>query len=145
METTVGVVQCPRRIAPVTVRNAGTTRTAYTIHRDGRTVGAGSLAPGQRTTTRVPVPGKSADISVRAGDYRAGAQVRADCASRKQAGNPPVDRLPRTGPPTDLLARLATGVALLMTGALLWWYGSVWPREGRLRSRWSWAGRPRNP
>ncbi|MEU7739518.1 hypothetical protein [Nonomuraea sp. NPDC049158] len=47
--------------------------------------------------------------------------------------------LPRTGPPNDLLAKFATAGGLLLTGAVFWWYSSVWPRgsfrSGTRRSR----------
>ncbi|MEU8247566.1 hypothetical protein [Nonomuraea sp. NPDC048916] len=40
------------------------------------------------------------------------------------------EQLPFTGPPLALLAKVATAVALLLMGGILWWYGSVWPRSG---------------
>ncbi|MET9342848.1 hypothetical protein [Nonomuraea sp. NPDC003804] len=38
-------------------------------------------------------------------------------------------RLPHTGPPADLLGKLATGAGLVVMGAIVWWYGSIWPRQ----------------
>ncbi|MBF8189707.1 hypothetical protein ITP53_29040 [Nonomuraea sp. K274] len=37
--------------------------------------------------------------------------------------------LPYTGPPADLMGKLATGVGFVVMGAILWWYGSIWPRS----------------
>ncbi|NUR87178.1 MAG: hypothetical protein HOY71_24105 [Nonomuraea sp.] len=39
-------------------------------------------------------------------------------------------RLPFTGPPADLWGKLATGGGLLLTGGIVWWYSSIWPRRG---------------
>ena len=41
------------------------------------------------------------------------------------------DRLPFTGPPVDLMAKLATAGGLVLTGGIVWWYGTLWPRSGR--------------
>jgi hypothetical protein len=49
-------------------------------------------------------------------------RVRSDCPWRGHG------YLPYTGPPADLLAKLATAGGLVVMGAILWWYSSLWPR-----------------
>ncbi|GGO73824.1 hypothetical protein [Nonomuraea cavernae] len=55
-------------------------------------------------------------------DLIGSARAKNDCPQgwRRQS-------LPHTGPPLALIAKLATAVALLLTGGILWWYGSIWP------------------
>ncbi|MFI9588831.1 hypothetical protein [Nonomuraea sp. NPDC052265] len=52
-------------------------------------------------------------------------RVRNDCAWGRGHSR----RLPYTGPPSDLLGKLATGGGLVVMGGIMWWYGSVWPRS----------------
>jgi hypothetical protein len=57
---------------------------------------------------------------------------RADCStpSQTQEPVPPQENLPRTGP-TDAgtFAKVATGVAAMVTGVIVFWYGGIWPRR----------------
>ncbi|MFI6501007.1 hypothetical protein [Nonomuraea typhae] len=39
------------------------------------------------------------------------------------------DDLPFTGPPADFMGKLATAGGLVLTGGIVWWYGSIWPRQ----------------
>jgi hypothetical protein len=57
-------------------------------------------------------------------------------------------RLPYTGPPADLMGKIATAGGLALTGGLFWWYGTIWPRRapnGPIAIRRSPYGRHRHP
>ncbi|MFI6298750.1 hypothetical protein ACIBEJ_44680 [Nonomuraea sp. NPDC050790] len=43
------------------------------------------------------------------------------------------DELPFTGPPSDFMGKLATAGGLVLTGGIVWWYGSIWPRQNYRR------------
>ncbi|ACZ84700.1 hypothetical protein [Streptosporangium roseum] len=56
--------------------------------------------------------------------------------------------LPPAGAPTGLMGTATTAGGMVLTGALLWWYGTVWPRrtlEGPIDTRRSPYGRRRHP
>ncbi|MFD8563984.1 hypothetical protein ACFV1N_42520 [Streptosporangium canum] len=56
--------------------------------------------------------------------------------------------LPPAGAPTGLMGTAATAGGLVLTGALLWWYGTVWPRrtlQGPIDTRRSPYGPRRYP
>ncbi|MER5418617.1 hypothetical protein [Streptosporangium roseum] len=56
--------------------------------------------------------------------------------------------LPPAEAPTGLMGTAATAGGMVLTGALLWWYGTVWPRrtpEGSIDTRRSPYGRRRSP
>ncbi|GAA3835640.1 hypothetical protein GCM10022226_66560 [Sphaerisporangium flaviroseum] len=61
----------------------------------------------------------------------------------------PIDRLPYTGPPADFYGKVATALALVVFGGMLWWVAMIWPRrtpaEPLLRPRPPYGGRRRHP
>ncbi|MBX6766681.1 MAG: hypothetical protein IRY90_05955 [Actinomadura rubrobrunea] len=129
---TFGAVDCPARTVDVTVRNTGKGTEDYAIERnDGSAAVAGRLAPGaSRTTvltlredrrTRVEVTWRNRPVRKRT--------ITADC--RRAAPEPsPTDKLPHTGSDSAVLwARAATGTAAMLTGAIIFWYGGIWPRR----------------
>ncbi|GAA4100356.1 hypothetical protein [Actinomadura miaoliensis] len=125
-------MDCPGRTVDVTVRNTGRGTEDYAIERnDGSAATAGRLGAGaSRTTeitlredrrTRVEVTWRNRPVRERT--------ITANCRRGTPAPSPS-DELPRTGSDSTVLwARAATGTAAMLTGAIIFWYGGIWPRR----------------
>lgn len=130
----IGSVSCPDRTVHVRIRNTGTRTEDFSIERDD----GGSAIPGKippNNTRTVPVElreDRRTELSVTWANKEIVAKtVRANC-KKAGAGAPtetPPGNLPHTGPDTVLWARAATGAAILLTGAIIFWYGGIWPRR----------------
>ena len=130
----IGSVSCPERTVNVKIRNTGTRSEDYSVERDD----GGAAIPGQigaGTTRTVPVKlreDRRTDLAVTWANKSIDTKtVRANC-TKAGAGAPtetPPTSLPHTGPDTVLWARAATGVGIVLTGAIIFWYGGIWPRR----------------
>ncbi|MFG1702929.1 hypothetical protein ACFLIM_07030 [Nonomuraea sp. M3C6] len=128
---TVDDVGCGSGQVAVRLHNQTRQAVRYDLQADSTSVATGSI-PARRTIVKqVPVgQGSSAEIEA----YQVtgnqpdtlidSTHVKNDCPWGHRSG-----RLPFTGPPTDLVGKLATAGGLVVMGGILWWYGSVWPRS----------------
>ncbi|REE98626.1 hypothetical protein [Thermomonospora umbrina] len=135
LTVSIGRVSCPDRTIRVTIRNRTRIVHDFTLETDGSTAPKGDrIAAGQSRTveltlredrrTRVTVTWRNEPVVT--------VTRTANCRSRSPvAGDPsPDDRLPHTGADSDVLwARAATGLAAMVTGVIIVWYGGVWPRR----------------
>ncbi|MES9536019.1 hypothetical protein [Actinomadura sp. NPDC000600] len=130
---TIGSVSCPDRTVNVKVRNTGTQTEDFSIEKnDDSAAVPGKIGPGATRTVAVKLrEDRRTRITVRwANRQIESATVKANC--KKAGGAPhetPPGKLPHTGPDTVLWARAATGVAIILTGAIIFWYGGIWPRR----------------
>lgn len=132
LQVTIGRVDCPDRTVEVTVRNTGTATQDYTVETNDGTAPKGDrITAGQTRTmqltlredrrTKVTVTWRNEPVEQ--------ATRTADCR-RDPVDSPPDDELPHTGPESGVLwARAITGVAALITGVIVFWYGGIWPRR----------------
>ncbi|WP_089310050.1 hypothetical protein [Actinomadura mexicana] len=131
---TVGSVSCPDRTVNVRVRNTGTQTEDFSIEKNDDTAAVpGKIGPGTTRTVAVKLrEDRRTRITVRwANRQIQSAAAKANC---KKAGvaaprETPPGKLPHTGPDTVLWARAATGVAVILTGAIIFWWGGTWPRR----------------
>ncbi|MFI6479998.1 hypothetical protein ACIBH1_18835 [Nonomuraea sp. NPDC050663] len=128
-------VNCRSNQVTVTITNMGSKRTEYTVLKDGERVDRGDPDTGETNKETVTVdPRDSARITVVSNNVEvAEEKVYNDC-KRKPYHRDNHDwgygrRLPYTGPPADLMGKLATGAGLLMVGGIAWWMSAIWPRE----------------
>ncbi|MER7502324.1 hypothetical protein AB0L05_09525 [Nonomuraea pusilla] len=127
----VGRLNCPAGSVPVVLRNQTRQLVRFDLRADSETVASGSIPARKQVVRNVPVrTGSSVEIEAYSvADSEADTlidsqHVRNDCPWGSRA-----KQLPFTGPPTDLLAKLATAAGLVIMGGILWWYGSIWPRS----------------
>lgn len=134
LSATIGSVTCPSREVNITIANTGTQREDYGIEKDDDTASVpGQIGPHtskavtvrlrEDRSTRVQVNWANKEIETRT--------LKANC---KKAGaappSTPPSKLPHTGPDNGVLwARATTGVAAMVTGAIILWYGGIWPRR----------------
>ncbi|MEV0348160.1 hypothetical protein AB0H88_20500 [Nonomuraea sp. NPDC050680] len=120
----------------VTLRNQTRRPARFDLKADSAGLATGSI-PARESVTRNIHVRRGHTMEIEAFSVTAGhpgtlidsTRVRNTCSRHQSRHLPRTARhLPRTGPPTDLLAKLATAGGLLLTGAAFWWYGSVWPR-----------------
>jgi hypothetical protein len=130
----IGSVSCPGRTVHVTIRNTGTQTEDFSVERDdGGAAEPGQIRPGTTRTVSVKLrEDRRTDLTVTWANKRIEAKtVKANC-TKAGAGAPtgtPPSNLPHTGPDTVLWARAATGVGIILTGAIIFWYGGIWPRR----------------
>ncbi|WP_019629405.1 hypothetical protein [Actinomadura atramentaria] len=142
---TIGAVSCPARKVTIDVRNTSGDRTdlavelddgtpAVPVTLDGKASRATTvtLREDRRTEVRVTVHG----VAVLSKYLKANCKKAAAAPTHKPSHAPShkptrkPDKLPHTGPDSGVLwARGATGAAALVTGAIILWYGGVWPRR----------------
>lgn len=129
----IGSVSCPARTVNVTIRNTGTKTEDFGIEKNDDTAAIpGEIRP--KSTRKVAVKlreDRATRITVNWANKRIESEtVKANC---KKAGAAPTEtpptKLPHTGPDAVLWARGATGVAIILTGAIIFWYGGIWPRR----------------
>lgn len=129
----IGAVSCPGRTVNVRIRNTGTQTEDFSIERDdGGAAIPGQIRPGNTRTIQVRLrEDRRTALIVTWANKRIEAQaVKANC---KKAGAAPSEtppaRLPHTGPDSAVWARAATGAGIILTGAIIFWYGGIWPRR----------------
>jgi hypothetical protein len=133
LTATIGSVRCPARTVTVEVKNVGTQAVDYTIEQDGTPTVADRIGPGTTRTSRLSL--KEDDRTTLAVMWTnrtvKSASRKANC--RHAAASPapaPRHTLPHTGPDSAaVVAKVATGVAAMITGVVIFWYGGIWPRR----------------
>lgn len=131
-------VACPWSNVTITVTSKSDKTEDYTVTIDGATVVADRIQPGGTRTARLTVAeDKSSRLEVIWGGRTVlSVRRKADCV-RDETEAPedddgkgaPGGKLPHTGPDDDLFAKVATGIAAMITGLVIFWYGSLWPRR----------------
>src|SRR5690606_9326592 len=125
---TVDRIACRTNTVRVTLRNQTRQLARYDLRADSRTVASGSIPARKAVVRTVKVrPGSGVEIEAYSVNTWGpdtlidSERVRNDCPWGR--------RLPMTGPPLDLMAKLATAGGLILTGGVAWFYGSLWPRS----------------
>lgn len=114
----------------VRVENVGNRAVDYSIEQDDTTTIDDHLEPGGVRTNRLTLSEDQSTTVAVVWNERTlrSATRRANCTTPEPA--PPQENLPRTGPEDALVvAKVATGVAAMITGVIIFWYGGVWPRR----------------
>jgi hypothetical protein len=125
---TIGAVHCPGRSVTVTVANAGSRTEDYAVELDGSAMIADRIGPKTTRTNKVSLTeNRATTVAVTwRNEPVKSARRKADCTGRTK----PPESLPRTGPDdATMYARIATGVAAMITGLIIFWYGGIWPRR----------------
>jgi hypothetical protein len=128
-----GRVTCRNGHVLVTLHNRTRQRARFDLRSDSNSVATGSI-PARKSVTRIISVERGGSTEIEAYSVSDddpdtlidSTWVRNECRRRHGRGS-----LPRTGPPADLMGKLATGTGVMLTGATLWWYGSLWPRGSR--------------
>ncbi|MDP9846143.1 hypothetical protein [Streptosporangium lutulentum] len=162
-DVTASPVDCREGKGTTVAPSGGGDGAAFAVHRGGPAVQDGSLdTDGERNVALGARRGASAYIPAMTEGHVAGRRATADraaepsCEGRRsyQYTSYHADRhatggrLPFTGPPADLMGRIAMAGGLVLTGGLFWWYGAVWPRRtpiGPIVTRRSPYGPRRHP
>ncbi|MGI5207181.1 hypothetical protein ACQEU6_37095 [Spirillospora sp. CA-108201] len=131
---TIGSVSCPDRTVNVRLRNTGTQTEDFSVEKNDDTAAVpGKIGPGTTRTVAVKLrEDRSTRITVRwANRQIESTAAKANCKKAGAAAprETPPGKLPHTGPDTVLWARAATGVAVILTGAIIFWWGGTWPRR----------------
>ncbi|MFB4306360.1 hypothetical protein [Actinomadura sp. GTD37] len=130
----IGSVSCPERTVHVKIRNTGTQTEDFSVERDdGAAAVPGQIRPNNTRTLSIELrEDRRTGLTVTWANKRIEAKtVKANC-KKAGAGAPtetPPSSLPHTGPDTVLWARAATGVGIILTGVIIFWYGGIWPRR----------------
>ncbi|WP_395108981.1 hypothetical protein [Actinomadura sp. SCN-SB] len=142
LQISIGSVRCPARTIEVTIRNTGPRAEDFAIERnDGTAATPGRIGAGQTRTVsltlredrRTTIQITLRNEPIRTRSVTANCRTASPTPSETEEPTPsksPDDQLPRTGPDdTVLWARAATGGAAMVTGAIIFWYGGIWPRR----------------
>jgi hypothetical protein len=125
LRVSIGTVRCPGRSVLVSVTNHGDGTEDYAITTDGSISVADRIAPG--TTRRSTLTVKEDHATTIAVTWH-NIPVKSLDRTAHCARNAPGHALPHTGPDSGMIiARIATGVAALLTGLIIFWYGRLWP------------------
>jgi hypothetical protein len=121
----IGTVRCPGRSVLVSVTNHGDGTEDYAITTDGSISVADRIAPG--TTRRSTLTVKEDHATTIAVTWH-NIPVKSLDRTAHCVRNAPGHALPHTGPDSGMIiARIATGVAAMLTGLIIFWYGRIWP------------------
>ena len=130
MTASIGAASCPSRTVNVTLRNTGSKSEDFGIEKndDSAAIPGEIRAKSTRTVAVKLREDRPTRVTVTWANKRLGTKtVKANC---KHAGAAPAPtKLPHTGPDTVVWARAATGVGIILTGAVIFWYGGIWPRR----------------
>ncbi|MCO5994003.1 hypothetical protein [Actinoallomurus rhizosphaericola] len=123
----IGKVRCPGRTVQVSVVNGSSQAEDYAILTDGSISVADRIPAG--ATRRSTVNVKEDRTTTVAVTWRnlpvKSVDRRANCVRRTSD-----QTLPHTGPDSGMIvARVATGIAVMLTGVIIFWYGRQWPRR----------------
>jgi hypothetical protein len=111
----------------IKVSNVGGQAEDYTVEQDGTPTVADRIGSGASRTTKITLKeNQSASVTVMWRDQTLKSATRkADCTK-----SAPQENLPHTGPDSAATyAKVATGVAAMITGGIIFWYGGIWPRR----------------
>lgn len=129
----IGSVSCPAGTVKVTVRNTGKRNEDFGVEKnDGSAAIPGQIRANSTRSVAVEVrEDRRTRITVNWANKRIESKtVKANCEKAGAAPTKtPPEELPHTGPDAVLWARGATGVAIIVTGAIIFWYGGIWPRR----------------
>jgi hypothetical protein len=127
LRVVIGTVRCPGRTVLVSVTNTGRETEDYAITTDGSISVADRIPAGvTRRSTLNLREDHTTTISVTLHNVPVRTLDRHANCSRKT----PDQTLPHTGPDSGLIfARIATGLAAMLTGVVIFWYGRLWPRR----------------
>jgi hypothetical protein len=123
----IGKVRCPGRTVRVSVVNSSAQAEDYAILTDGSISVADRIPAGATRTSTVNVKeDRTTTVAVTWRNLPVDSADRhANCVHRTSD-----QTLPHTGPDSGtLVARIATGVAAMLTGIIVFWYGRQWPRR----------------
>ncbi|HZE33912.1 MAG TPA: hypothetical protein VE198_21085 [Actinoallomurus sp.] len=125
LRVSIGTVRCPGRSVLVSVTNNGDGTEDYAITTDGSISVADRIAPG--TTRRSTLTVKEDHATTIAVTWH-NLPVKSLDRTAHCVRNAPGHALPHTGPDSGMIvARIATGVAAMLTGLIIFWYGRLWP------------------
>ncbi|TDC58073.1 hypothetical protein E1281_02505 [Actinomadura sp. KC345] len=126
-------VSCPASTVNVTIRNTGQRNEDFAVEKNDDTAAIpGEIQANSTRTVAVELrEDRSTRITVNWANKRIESKtVKANCEKAGAAPTKtPPEELPNTGPDAVLWARGATGVAIILTGAIIFWYGGIWPRR----------------
>ncbi|HEX6473079.1 MAG TPA: hypothetical protein VF069_28575 [Streptosporangiaceae bacterium] len=126
-------MRCPARTVTVEVKNVGRQAVDYTIEQDGTPTVADRIGPGTTRTSRLTLKeDDSTKLAVMWTNRTVkSARRKANCRHAAATHAPaPRHTLPHTGPDSaSVVAKVATGVASMITGVVIFWYGGIWPRR----------------
>ncbi|GAA2111093.1 hypothetical protein [Actinomadura alba] len=108
--------------------NVGGRIEDYAIEEDGSATVADRIGPGATRATKINLrEDRTTTVAVTwRNEPVKSAKRTANCAKPSDAP----ENLPRTGPEdATMYARIATGVAAMITGLIIFWYGGIWPRR----------------
>jgi hypothetical protein len=125
LKVAIGAVRCPGRSVLVSVVNHGKNTEDYSITTDGSISVADRIPAGAtRKSTLTIKEDHATTISVTWHNVPVKTLDRTAHCVR----NAPGHALPHTGPDSGMIiARVATGVAAMLTGLIIFWYGRLWP------------------
>jgi hypothetical protein len=125
LKVTIGGVRCPGRSVLVSVTNGGDGTEDYAITTDGSISVADRIPPG--TTRKSTLTIKEDHATTIAVTWH-NLPVKSLDRTARCVRNAPGHALPHTGPDSGMIiARIATGVAAMLTGLIIFWYGRQWP------------------
>ncbi|MFB9831746.1 hypothetical protein [Actinoallomurus acaciae] len=125
LKVAIGTVRCPGRSVLVSVTNGGGSTEDYTITTDGSISVADRIPAGAtRKSTLTIKEDHATTIAVTWHNVPVKTLDRTAHCARRTPGH----TLPHTGPDSGMIiARVATGVAAMLTGLIVFWYGRQWP------------------
>jgi hypothetical protein len=125
LKIAIGAVRCPGRSVAVSVANHGKATEDYAITTDGSISVADRIPAGAtRKSTLTIKEDHATTIAVTLHNVPVKSLDRTAHCARDIPGH----ALPHTGPDSGMIiARVATGVAAMLTGLIIFWYGRLWP------------------
>ncbi|MDX6743698.1 hypothetical protein [Actinocorallia sp. A-T 12471] len=128
-----GKIDCPSKEITVRVTNDGADSQGYSITRNGSVVLADRLGAAASRSSEIALA-EDKNVIVRVtqdGETVKSRTYKLNCVKGGAApASEKPERLPETGSGTGtLVARLATGAASIITGAIILWWGGLWPRR----------------
>ncbi|MEV5704295.1 hypothetical protein [Actinoallomurus sp. NPDC052274] len=127
LKVQIGKVRCPGRTVQVSVVNSSAQAEDYAILTDGAISVADRIPAGATRRSTVNVgEDRTTTVAVTWRNLPVQSVDRHANCVRKTSDQ----TLPHTGPDSGMIvARVATGVAAMLTGVIIFWYGRQWPRR----------------